>query len=349
MKIVARWFVAASVVATLGTAATGATADCGPSPGPDAMLIAEPTAAAAIAEARAGMPNAEGRLWRVETEPPSYLVGTFHLAAGGIAQPGETLTALVTRASGLYLELESSTMTEELARWSANPKNIFRSGDSSFTDAMSPAEREHAEEVLAGYGMPLVVAEQMRPLILVGLLSLPPCALAEADAPGLDEELERIAVEADVEVSGLETVAEQIDALEGQPEVMDQILRMTLSLGADDRAMWFTNIALYRTRHIGAIWTMGLREMAALVGEDEAERIGDVFWEAMVARRNRTMLQRMLPGLREGGKVVAVGALHLPGEDGLVALLREAGLRVTRVASDPHTPAPPRLGLEDPD
>ncbi len=346
----ARWIVAAAcAVAALGGTAAEAAADCGPPPAPDAALIAEPAAASAIAEARATMPNAEGRLWRIETDPPSTLVGTFHVAAGGIAQPGPQLTALVSGASGLYLELESTTMEAEYARWSSQPRNIFRSGDESFADLMSPDERAHAEDVLARYGIPMVVAEAMRPLILISRLSLPPCALAQNAGLGLDRELERVAVEAGVEVSGLETVEEQIAAMDGDPAAMDQILRMTLSLGPDDRHNWFTNIALYRTRHIGAIWTLGTAQMTALVGEEEAARIADLFWSQMVSRRNRTMLSRMLPGLREGGKVVAVGALHLPGEDGLVALLREAGFAVTPITPDEHVSAPSRLGLEDPD
>jgi uncharacterized protein YbaP (TraB family) len=37
------------------------------------------------------------------------------------------------------------------------------------------------------------------------------------------------------------------------------------------------------------------------------------------------------PLLDEGGVFIAVGALHLSGEKGLVALLREAGYTVTPV------------------
>ena len=42
------------------------------------------------------------------------------------------------------------------------------------------------------------------------------------------------------------------------------------------------------------------------------------------------MATRLAPLLAQGGVFVAVGALHLPGETGLVEALRGAGWRVTR-------------------
>ncbi len=43
------------------------------------------------------------------------------------------------------------------------------------------------------------------------------------------------------------------------------------------------------------------------------------------------MRDRALPLLGKGGAFIAVGALHLPGDKGLVALFREAGYTVTAV------------------
>jgi uncharacterized protein YbaP (TraB family) len=53
--------------------------------------------------------------------------------------------------------------------------------------------------------------------------------------------------------------------------------------------------------------------------------------EALVSGRNRVMRDRLAPILAEGGAFVAVGALHLSGEDGLVELLRRDGYAVMRV------------------
>ncbi len=43
------------------------------------------------------------------------------------------------------------------------------------------------------------------------------------------------------------------------------------------------------------------------------------------------MADRAAPLLKGGGAFMAVGALHLPGREGLVELLRQQGFTVTRV------------------
>jgi hypothetical protein len=43
------------------------------------------------------------------------------------------------------------------------------------------------------------------------------------------------------------------------------------------------------------------------------------------------MLQRMQPRLEEGQAFIAVGALHLPGNKGLIQLLRQQGYNVSAV------------------
>jgi hypothetical protein len=53
------------------------------------------------------------------------------------------------------------------------------------------------------------------------------------------------------------------------------------------------------------------------------------FMSQGIDARNRRMVASLLPLLAEGTVFVAVGALHLPGESGLIAGLREAGFELS--------------------
>ena len=51
----------------------------------------------------------------------------------------------------------------------------------------------------------------------------------------------------------------------------------------------------------------------------------------LLDERNARMVERMAPRLTEGDAFIAVGALHLPGERGILNLLAERGYRIFRV------------------
>jgi uncharacterized protein YbaP (TraB family) len=53
--------------------------------------------------------------------------------------------------------------------------------------------------------------------------------------------------------------------------------------------------------------------------------------EALIEKRNERFLQRLLPYLKENNVFCAVGAMHLPGERGMLAMLRREGYNVEPV------------------
>jgi len=87
-------------------------------------------------------------------------------------------------------------------------------------------------------------------------------------------------------------------------------------------------IQLYLQRELGAIWPL---QMAL------AEKVGaradafDAAEQSLLVARNLGMRDKALEILAEGNVFMAVGGLHLPGKQGLVALFREAGYTVTAV------------------
>ena len=64
------------------------------------------------------------------------------------------------------------------------------------------------------------------------------------------------------------------------------------------------------------------------VGDPELERRLN---KAVIQDRNRRMARRLKPVLRKGRAFVALGALHLPGKEGVLNLLQQQGYRIERV------------------
>jgi uncharacterized protein YbaP (TraB family) len=66
-----------------------------------------------------------------------------------------------------------------------------------------------------------------------------------------------------------------------------------------------------------------------LQGSDSA--LAERFRIAALDRRNRRMAERLRPLFEKGGYFVAVGALHLPGKEGVLDRLLDSGFSVRRV------------------
>jgi len=76
------------------------------------------------------------------------------------------------------------------------------------------------------------------------------------------------------------------------------------------------------------------RDLAMLMAINTAamqtgdQKLAAEFQDRLIVRRNQLMAERMQPYLQEGNVFVAVGALHLPGEAGLLNLLEQRGYTV---------------------
>jgi len=154
----------------------------------------------------------------------------------------------------------------------------------------------------------------------------------------VDEKVVKIAEEAKIEQDALETLDEQMSALTSyKDEEMIELLDLSLEgmrvareneLGSYSEAM----ILSYRSGDLdelveSAVWN------EELYGRPEPEVLKS-FMHALVEERNLRMAKRLIDRYKaspEKKYFVAVGALHMPGETGLIKQLEMAGFTVERV------------------
>jgi uncharacterized protein len=284
-------------------------------------------------EEAAATPNGEGLLWRVERDEaaPSWLFGTMHMTDPRVTAIPDAVRAALAEAETLAIETTDILDRQAMvAAMYEKPELMMFSEGETLADHLTPEEEETVRKALEARGVPLQAVIKMKPWLIVSLASLPECELKrqQAGIPVLDAKLAEDAKAADKRVTGLETAAEQLSAMASLPlELHIQGLVSTLALGARMDDMIETMIVLYTQGQTG----MFRPALTSLMEMGEAE-VADyaAFEKRLIEMRNRVMAERSAPLLEEGGAFIAVGAMHLPGETGLVALLREAGYRVER-------------------
>jgi hypothetical protein len=295
----------------------------------------DPAAYAKILAEAAATENATAILWRIERpgKPASHLFGTMHLTDERIANVSPAVKAALGGARRLLLEVNADDLSASgfmRAFASARPLLTFTDGR-RLEQVLDPADYDKAIVILERAGLPAQVAGAFRPWVASMMLALSGCErqrLAQGEAP-LDLRLGRDAQSKGIAVAGLETLEQQFRAMTSVPEA-DQIALLRAGLAMYDRIddMLETTVQLYLKRQLGAVWPLQLA-LAAKVGL--AAKAFDSTEASLIVERNLRMRDKAVAALGEGGVMIAVGALHLPGKQGLVALLRAAGYTVTAV------------------
>jgi uncharacterized protein YbaP (TraB family) len=315
----------------------GASAHAQPSCGGKNLLdeLKGTEAHARILARAAATENAEAVLWRLERPgiPPSYLFGTMHLTDERINTLSPALKTALAGSRRLLLEVDADELsTAGFLKAFARARPLF-----TFTDGrrleqlLSGAEYRKTIDILERTGLPAQVAGIFKPWVATLMLALSECERRRSaeGKPPLDQRLAQTAQAQGIAVEGLETLDSQFRAMAEVPEV-DQIEILRAGLRTYERVddMIETMIQLYLKRQLAAMWPLQLA-LAKQVGT--SPKAFDSAENSLIVARNLRMRDKALASLRHGGVMIAVGALHLPGKQGLVALLRAAGYTVSAV------------------
>jgi uncharacterized protein YbaP (TraB family) len=319
-------------------AAPAALAACGGANMLDVLAHTDPAAHAAIMARAEATPNGEGRFWRIDRPDspavaPSHLFGTFHTDQATATVPDAAWTALRDARIALF-ELGAAEQAAMQARLAGDRAFAYDDGAPPLSQRLDADGLAVISRALAARGIPLEAAEPMRPWMLFSLLALPACHLQamSAGASSLDTVMTARADEAGTPHAGLESYEAALAALRRIPP--ERLLALLADSGATfdrEEDVFRTNLELYAAGRLATIEAFARWLATRPPSGADAAALHDEVMAELIGARNRAWLARIEAELARGGAFVAVGALHLPGADGLVALLRDRGWTLSRL------------------
>ncbi|MDH3671294.1 MAG: TraB/GumN family protein [Gammaproteobacteria bacterium] len=260
-----------------------------------------------------------GLLWKIESpgREASYLFGTMHSADPRVTNVHQSVRDALNNASSFTMELLFNG-----ANISSMAEAMFFAKDQSLRAAVGDELFEQTKQAMAEHGFPTRGLDSKKPWVVIMMLNTPPAE------PGLALDL-LLQLEATLQgkpTFGLETIEEQIGVFNDM-SMEDQVtlLRHAVRIHGEITREFERLVEIYRDGD--------LNRLVELVRgyKDEEGGAYDAMLERLLTRRNRVMVERMAPRLQEGNAFIAVGAAHLPGENGLLDLLDRAGYRVSAV------------------
>ncbi len=269
-------------------------------------------------------------LWKISgngLDRPSYLFGTHHLAPVSVIDSVPGLNRVIATVDAVYGEMDmakanSPESQQKMMMMAMAP------ADSLLTMVLTPAQLDSLGAVMTKYLGPMADVRQFAPFKPAMLSTTLSVLQSQRNFPTfdptqqLDLVIQQRAAKAGKRVDGLETVEQQASLLFGTP-ILEQVEQLMSAVRMDEKSMEFS------TRLATAYLNGDLEGMLALI-EDPELGAGEAS-DRLLNARNANWVRFMAGFLPTASVLIAVGAGHLPGDKGLISLLRKEGFDVTPV------------------
>ncbi len=289
---------------------------------PLALLLttssAWPLAAKSVAQAKP-LNSEESLMWEVSGNgitQPSYLFGTIHINCQNKLQLPIKRLERFAKTTQLYLELDFDDpgLQTEIS------KNIQMPPGRKLQQLLTPQEYQKAQKYFSDkLGLPLDFFSTTKPFILTALAT--PSGL-NCPVSSWEESLTKMAQQRKMEVRGLETVKEQFAVFDQITLKEEAAMLMEVINNPEKSKQEFLNLlAAYEREDLTAIEKLSTADpkMKKLI-------------VALLDDRNRKWLPIITREAKTKSTFFGVGAAHLVGQQGVIALLKRAGYKVKPVS-----------------
>lgn len=271
--------------------------------------------------AHAQQPLADTLLWKIEgneLKAPSFLFGTIHATCKVVIS--DKMQNALDQVSGLVMEVDINDMSGLTSKDAIS--SVMIGNGETWQDHLSPEEYQKIKDFFADFdSVNLGTVEMMKPKIISALMIKD---LVDCTLDAYEMKLNAYASKSELNIFGLETFTEQMLMLSGEPleSQFEDFIAMTTLDKKEHTAMMADMMRLYDEER--------LTELYEFITADNV--VNNMFdQENLLDKRNQRWIPKLEPLMTQQPVFVAVGAAHLPGKNGVINLLREAGYVLTPI------------------
>ncbi len=259
-------------------------------------------------------------LWKISGKgltKPSYIFGTMHAICADDYFFTDKMKSAFEECNQLILEvnLDDPSMTNQYQHQMMLPEgktlHTYFSNEEEYK-IFSARLKEVAD-------IDIELFSHFKPLVLISALSMKGFACEQTSSYEMN--LIESAKKNDMTILGLETADSQFEIFDKMKnEEIKRMLTEALQEDSTDTATEAAMIALYKQQDLESLYT--------LVGSSNEMQDHQ---DELLTNRNKTWVKNLPALLTSKNSFVAVGAAHLPGETGVLHLLKQAGYTVDAV------------------
>ncbi len=263
-------------------------------------------------------------LWKISghgLEKTSYLFGTIHMLCADDAVLSSNMRSVLRECDEVYFEVDMDNLFEMIGAIA----KMKMTGDTTLQDLLSKEDYKKVKNYFESKGsmLPFSMLETFKPILAASTLEegSMPCE----NTAMMEQVIMEEAKQSGKKIKGLETMAYQAGMLDSIPYKLQaqQLVSYIDNAGAGDKE------DKQMKEMFKAYKSQDLKKLEDLMVETDAGMAG--FTDLLLYHRNQNWVKKLNSLMPEKSLVIAVGAGHLPGEKGLINLLRKEGYSVTPV------------------
>lgn len=263
-------------------------------------------------------------LWKISgngLKQPSYLYGTMHTSDARVFNFSDSVMPFFAVSKAYAMELDPN----EAFNMQIIGKLMMGSGY-SLKEMIPAAEYHFLDSVVKKQtGFSVKLFDNVSPVFTMTILEVSGMELSDSSIKGNKEVLDlyfyKQAKKKKKKIIGIETIEEQLGALNSlNYQEQADLLVTEIKMIQENKQEGMDIVKYYLDQNLDS-----------LSANDADALMPEKFYKALVTDRNIHMADRIGEFVKDQSVFVAVGALHLPKQGGVIELLRKKGFTVVPV------------------
>ncbi|WP_105253271.1 TraB/GumN family protein [Pseudoalteromonas sp. T1lg75] len=264
-------------------------------------------------------------LWQVEKQgKTSYLFGTVHVGDSSMNGLPKKIEKAIGNSEAVVVEVDLSALTAVQIQQRSMPFLMLQNGR-TLDSELSPKSYQQLDQYFGEKSINIKMFSELKPwAVLLTVMQIELQNAGYSDQFGIDKQVMASAAQHNKPIIELESLEQQLEMFTVMEEHADHMVADT-----------FRQISQFDDNFQRLIdgWKKGETAMLAEAYEqafDDSE-FGQLNEHVLLVERNHKWIKQLEKPLSEQSLFIAVGALHLGEENGLIKLLQGQGFKVTRI------------------
>ncbi len=264
-------------------------------------------------------------LFKVEKNgTSSYLFGTVHVGDASMKGLPEKVTKAIDQSEQVVVEVDISKLTPLQMQQRSMPFMMLKDGKTLQTE-LSKQNYNKLKDYFAKKSIDIAMFNGLKPwAVMVTMMQIEFQNAGFSDQTGIDKQVLAYAKKQNITIGELETLEQQLQMFDGMALLSNEMIEETFEQLADINTYFIKLVSAWKNGDMNTLteyYNMSFDE----------SNYGEISEQVMLVNRNNKWVEQLVPRLTNEKLFIAVGALHLPEQHGLIKQLTDAGFTITRL------------------